>query len=171
MVEKEIKLKDLIKMFETNGIDEDCITIEQIDTIKYYLKELKELRHKFKDVFFNYEVLQQEHQELQSVFDETNNLLQKYITEATMLKFELTKKDAELKALEKEKVVVMLPTEKKLVDLQNEEAILQLEGLKYDIWTDQQDDGWLNESVDLYYLTDAIEQRINKLRGKNNEVY
>lgn len=43
-------------------------------------------------------------------------------------------------------------------------AIEQLEKLKHNIWTDQQDDGWLDESVDIYFLTETIDQQIKELK-------
>ena len=48
----------------------------------------------------------------------------------------------------------------------NQTAINELEQLKHDIWTNQHDDGWLDEKVDIYELTEMIDQQIKKLKGE-----
>lgn len=48
-------------------------------------------------------------------------------------------------------------------------AVEQLEQLKHDIWTDQQDDGWLDEQVDIYFLTETIENQIKKLTHQHED--
>lgn len=45
-------------------------------------------------------------------------------------------------------------------------AIQQLEKLRHYIWTNQQDDGWLDESVDIYSLSETIDQIIKELEGE-----
>lgn len=52
---------------------------------------------------------------------------------------------------------------------QNSKAIEELEQLRRDIWADQQDDGWLDEKVDLYYLSETIDNKIKELGGGENE--
>ena len=49
---------------------------------------------------------------------------------------------------------------------QNQTAIDELEKLKHDIWTNQHDDGWLDEKVDIYELTEMIDQQIKELKGE-----
>jgi uncharacterized protein YoxC len=48
-------------------------------------------------------------------------------------------------------------------------AVEQLEQLKHDIWTDQQDDGWLDEQVDIYFLTETIDNQIKKLTHQHED--
>ena len=43
-------------------------------------------------------------------------------------------------------------------------AVEQLERLKHDIWTDQHDDGWLDEKVDIYFLTETIDNQIKAIK-------
>ena len=51
-------------------------------------------------------------------------------------------------------------------EIDNQTAIEELEQLKHDIWTNQHDDGWLDEKVDIYELTEMIDQQIKKLKGE-----
>ena len=60
---------------------------------------------------------------------------------------------------------IMFQSENKLKQSPNSKAIEVLEQLRRDIWTDQQDDGWLNEKVDLYYLSETIDNKIKELGG------
>ena len=39
-----------------------------------------------------------------------------------------------------------------------------LEELKYTIWINQHDDGYLDEQIDIYELTEWIDNKINKLK-------
>ena len=48
-------------------------------------------------------------------------------------------------------------------------AVEQLEQLKHDIWTDQQDDGWLDEQVDIYFLTEKIDNQIERLTHQHED--
>ena len=48
-------------------------------------------------------------------------------------------------------------------------AVEQLEQLKHDIWTDQQDDGWLDEQVDIYFLTETIDNQIKRLTHQHED--
>lgn len=48
---------------------------------------------------------------------------------------------------------------------QNQTAIDKPEQLKHDIWTNQHDDGWLDKEVDIYELTEMIDQKIKALKG------
>lgn len=48
-------------------------------------------------------------------------------------------------------------------------AVEQLERLKHDIWTDQQDDGWLDEKVDIYFLTETIDNQIKRLTHQHGD--
>lgn len=56
---------------------------------------------------------------------------------------------------------------KTIQSVQNQKAVEVLEKLKQDIWTDQSDDGYLDKQVDLYCLTEQIDQLISELGGKN----
>ena len=48
-------------------------------------------------------------------------------------------------------------------------AVEQLEQLKHDVWTDQQDDGWLDEQVDIYFLTETIDNQIKRLTHQHKD--
>lgn len=56
---------------------------------------------------------------------------------------------------------------KTIQSVQNQRAVEALEKLKQDIWVDQYDDGYLDKQVDIYYLTEQIDQLIKEYGGKD----
>lgn len=56
---------------------------------------------------------------------------------------------------------------KSITEVQNKKAVEALEKLKQDIWVDQYDDGYLDKQVDIYYLTEEIDQLIKEYGGKD----
>lgn len=52
----------------------------------------------------------------------------------------------------------------KRITKHNLKAVEVLEELKYTIWINQHDDGYLDEQIDIYELTEWIDNKINKLK-------
>ena len=101
-------------------------------------------------------------------------LLQKQFdkdAEIMLLKQQLAEKDEKIKNLtlayfESKTNKPILTTTEIINQSKTEFAIQQLEKLRHYVWTNQQDDGWLDESVDIYGLNETIDQIIKELEGK-----
>lgn len=78
------------------------------------------------------------------------------------LEEQLAEKEKEVQKWKNKKVKYIVDN---IICDRNQTAIDELEQLKHDIWTNQHDDGWLYEKVDIYELTEMIDQKIKKLKG------
>ena len=102
------------------------------------------------------------------------NLIEDNRASQEWYKKQLAEKDEEIKKLEflqfeSEENKLILATSKRIKQDKISFALEQLEQLKHDIWTDQQDDGWLDEQVDIYFLTETIDNQIKKLTHQHED--
>ena len=98
------------------------------------------------------------------------------------LEKQLEEKEKEIESLttDLQKALALIKEGREIVDLNDKAlertdqdkisfAVEQLEQLKHDIWTDQQDDGWLDEQVDIYFLTETIDNQIKRLTHQHED--
>lgn len=104
-----------------------------------------------------------------AVRDDKNKVIDRQTDKINELKQRLAEKEKEIEEVNRE-FVQSTHDWKEIVDekikAKAEFAIQQLEKLRHYIWTNQQDDGWLDESVDIYSLNETIDQIIKELEGK-----
>lgn len=100
--------------------------------------------------------------------------------EADMFEFNSRIEQLQKQLAEKEKQIKKLNNEAQKYfedaycnDFQNQDkisfAVEQLEQLRHDIWTNQQDDGYTDMQVDLYDLNDTIDVRIMQLTHQHED--